>query len=77
MEQRRLPEHVIEVFADPTCIKDVVRGKQRIALKSCHNVDILMNKRRASYNLLSSLLPIYPAIHRRDTRLHLPTGHRS
>ena len=27
MEQRRPPEYIIEVFADPSSVKDVVRGK--------------------------------------------------
>ncbi|KAI9791165.1 MAG: hypothetical protein M1833_001575 [Piccolia ochrophora] len=26
MEQRRPPEYILEVFADPTCVKDVVKG---------------------------------------------------
>ncbi|KAL9128665.1 MAG: hypothetical protein Q9217_002693 [Psora testacea] len=26
MEQRKPPEYLIEVFADPTCVKDIVRG---------------------------------------------------
>jgi len=26
MEQRRPPEYIIEVFADPSSVKDVVRG---------------------------------------------------
>jgi len=26
MEQRRPPEYILEVFADPTCVRDVVRG---------------------------------------------------
>jgi hypothetical protein len=30
MEQRRPPEYIIEVFADPSSVKDVVRGKYRI-----------------------------------------------
>lgn len=27
MDQRRPPEYIIEVFADPSSVKDVVRGK--------------------------------------------------
>jgi hypothetical protein len=30
MEQRRPPEYIIEVFADPSSVKDVVRGTYRI-----------------------------------------------
>ncbi|KAI9837516.1 MAG: hypothetical protein M1819_007167 [Sarea resinae] len=26
MEQRRPPEYILEVFADPTCVKEIVRG---------------------------------------------------
>ncbi|KAI9881332.1 MAG: hypothetical protein M1830_003339 [Pleopsidium flavum] len=26
MEQRRPPEYILEVFADPTCVKDIVKG---------------------------------------------------
>lgn len=26
MDQRRPPEYILEVFADPTCVKDIVRG---------------------------------------------------
>lgn len=26
MEPRRTPEYVLEVFADPTCVKDIVKG---------------------------------------------------
>ncbi|KAL9640164.1 MAG: hypothetical protein Q9164_000432 [Protoblastenia rupestris] len=26
MDQRKPPEYLIEVFADPTCVKDIVRG---------------------------------------------------
>lgn len=28
METRRPPEYILEVFADPTCVKDVVKGKK-------------------------------------------------
>lgn len=27
MEPRRTPEYVLEVFADPTCVKDIVKGR--------------------------------------------------
>ena len=33
MEQRRPPEYIIEVFADPSSVKDVVRGTEFIASK--------------------------------------------
>ena len=26
MEQRRPPEYILEVFADPTCVKDIIKG---------------------------------------------------
>jgi len=26
MDQRKPPEYILEVFADPTCVKDIVRG---------------------------------------------------
>ena len=27
MEQRKPPEYILEIFADPACARDVVRGK--------------------------------------------------
>ena len=30
MDQRRPPEYILEVFADPTCVKDIVRGAHSV-----------------------------------------------
>jgi autophagy-related protein 101 len=34
MEQRRAPEYIIEVFASPESVKDVVRGSVDVVLLS-------------------------------------------
>lgn len=34
MEQRRPPEYIIEVFADPSSVKDVVRGNLTSAIQN-------------------------------------------
>lgn len=30
MEQRRPPEYTLDVFADPTCVKDIVKGRRSL-----------------------------------------------
>ena len=34
MDQRRPPEYILEVFADPTCVKDIVRGAHHLWVHS-------------------------------------------
>ena len=35
MEQRRSPEYILEVLADPTSVKDVVKGMYSALIRSC------------------------------------------
>ena len=63
MEQRRPPEYIIEVFADPSSVKDVVRGipTTPLSLDSEH-VQPLTNIttiRYFAHDLLPSVLPFY------------------
>jgi autophagy-related protein 101 len=36
MEQRRPPEYILEVFADPTAVKDVVKGATQTISVAVH-----------------------------------------
>merc|ERR1711964_12890 len=49
MEQRRPPEYIIEVFADPSSVKDVVRGYKLI---QPHHI-----YRYPTHNILPPILP--------------------
>ncbi len=64
MEQRRPPEYIIEVFADPSSVKDVVRGTCPCASEDlrCKLMGIL---RDFTYDILSQVLPFYST---KDTR---------
>ena len=82
MEQRRPPEYIIEVFADPSSVKDVVRGMFVTArlppsltsfLLSLVRSKMLINifsPRHPPHNLLPPLLPLHPAQNPRYTRPH-------
>jgi hypothetical protein len=63
MEQRRPPEYIIEVFADPSSVKDVVRGISPRMRRTGRQAD--RRSRDFTYNLLPQVLSLYPA---EDTR---------
>jgi len=52
MEQRRPPEYIIEVFADPSSVKDVVRGIFHFR-EGRKGRKLIAKPRNFTYNLLS------------------------
>lgn len=71
MEQRLPPpERILEVFADPSSVKEVVKG---ISLRIYNNMHLLTTgKRHPEHSLLSSLLPVDPTALMRRPRPHTP-----
>ena len=60
MEQRRPPEYIIEVFADPSSVKDVVRGivPPTLRRKGEGRVELMWwDNRDFTYDLLPQILP--------------------
>jgi hypothetical protein len=57
MEQRRPPEYIIEVFADPSSVKDVVRGIYPSVRRLGAQAD--GNTRNFTHDLLSQIFPFY------------------
>jgi hypothetical protein len=58
MEQRRPPEYIIEVFADPSSVKDVVRG----IFPWCERhktYKLIAALRNFTHDLLSQIFPFY------------------
>lgn len=63
MEQRRPlgpPEFILEVFAEPTCVKDIVRGAH--TADSPHD-DITDVHSHIAYHLLPPLFSFPPSVH--------------
>jgi hypothetical protein len=58
MEQRRPPEYIIEVFADPSSVKDVVRGVYCAGSPSLGNAMLILMRavRNPTYYIFSSIL---------------------
>jgi hypothetical protein len=52
MEQRRPPEYIIEVFADPSSVKDVVRGNLHLC-EGRKKRKLIAKSRNFTHNLLS------------------------
>jgi hypothetical protein len=52
MEQRRPPEYIIEVFADPSSVKDVVRGIFHLCEEKKER-KLIAKLRNFTYDLLS------------------------
>jgi hypothetical protein len=59
MEQRRPPEYIIEVFADPSSVKDVVRGTVPPTPRRRERVELMCwwDNRDFTYDLLPQILP--------------------
>jgi hypothetical protein len=60
MEQRRPPEYIIEVFADPSSVKDVVRGIHSASSRR-HERQLIATLRNFTYDLFSQILSFYSA----------------
>lgn len=66
MEQRRPPEYIIEVFADPSSVRDVVRGTFYTATQG--RVKLMWwDTRDFTHDLLPQVLPLYTAPDERYT----------
>lgn len=67
MEQRKPPQYILEVFADPTCIKDIVRGGRNSCEKRGEIAD---QSRHTPYDLLPSLLSLHQTFISGSPRIH-------
>ena len=63
MEQRKPPQYILEVFADPTCVKDIVRGMFIPIFRIPRS---LIPARNTAYHLLSPILSFHKAIQHRS-----------
>jgi len=69
MEQRRPPEYIIEVFADPSSVKDVVRGiSPLVAQDQKHK--LIAALRNFTHDILSQILPFYSTKDERYSRFN-------
>ena len=78
MEQRRPPEYILEVFADPTSVKDVVKGAidnpQLMFYAPPVEYSLLTaDLRYITHNIFPQILPLYSTQNERRARPH-PTS---
>ena len=69
MDQRRPPEYIIEVFASPESVKDVVRGLMR-SLSRLRHLTLTLLRRHITHDIFPQILPFYSTKDPRCTRLN-------
>ena len=62
MEQRAPAEYILEVFADQTLVKDIVKGRILRLNPVIHKVPLTRLRRCPSYHILSSLFSLYATL---------------
>jgi hypothetical protein len=62
MEQRAPAEYILEVFADQTLVKDIVKGCSLFLIPVLNGLRLTNLGRCPSYHILSSLLPLHATL---------------
>jgi len=73
MEQRAPPEYVLEVFADQTLVRDIVKGTRKGMLAAVLDSRLTLMHRPTAHHILPSILPKHTTLPPRATtsRYHI------
>jgi hypothetical protein len=62
MEQRAPAEYILEVFADQTLVKDIVKGCNLCSVPGLRGFPLMKLRRCPSYHILPSLLSLHTTL---------------